>query len=73
MAENLYAQPDVFTASSIVHEFMHPFGSAGNNDHYSTPACRARLGMSPGASTDLRLSQEHCGMCPDLFLNFRPR
>jgi hypothetical protein len=68
-----YAQPDVFTASSVVHEFMHPFGNAGNNDHYGTPACRARLGMSAAAAADQRLIQEYCGMCPDVFLHFRPR
>ena len=73
VAQDLYAQPDIFPASSIVHEFLHPFGSGGNNDHYSTAACRARLGMSAAASADRRLSQEHCAMCPDLFLNFRPR
>jgi hypothetical protein len=73
VAGDLYAQPDVFTASSIVHEFMHPFGSAGNNDHYSTPVCRARIGMSAEASVDIRLSQEYCAMCPDVFLRFRPR
>jgi hypothetical protein len=73
VSENLYAQPDVFTASSIVHEFMHPFGGGGNNDHYSTPSCRSRMGMSETAATDLRRSQEFCAMCPDLFLHFRPR
>jgi hypothetical protein len=71
--EHLYSEPDRFTACTIVHEFMHPFGSAGNNDHYGTPTCRTRMGMTLPASQDLRLFQEHCGMCPDVYLQFRRR
>ena len=67
---DLYSEPDRFVASSIVHEFMHPFGSAGDRDHFGTPECVARTGQ-PGS--DRLISQQHCGMCPDLFLKFRPR
>ena len=70
--ENLYAQPDMFLASTIVHEFMHPVGLAGNDDHYSTSTCIARAGMTPSQGSDLARSQWHMGMCPDVFLRFRP-
>ena len=67
-----YAQPFMFTASSVVHELIHPYGQAGNDDHYATPTCRGRTGMSAQAALDNQLSQWHCVMCPDLFLRFRP-
>ena len=70
---DLYSQPDHFPACTIVHEFMHPFGSAGNFDHYGTAQCTARTGMSSAAASDRSLFQQHCGMCPDVYLNFRPR
>lgn len=69
---DFYAQPDVFTASSIVHEFMHPVGTAGNSDHYGTSTCTNRVGMTAAEAADLGRFQWHCGMCPDLFLRFRP-
>lgn len=69
---DFYAQPDVFQASTVVHEFMHPFGSAGNNDHYGTPTCIARVGMSATEAADLAKGQWNMGQCPDLFLHFRP-
>lgn len=70
---DLYADPDHFTACSVVHEFMHPFGSEGNFDHYGTQQCSARTGMSFADATDLRLFQQSCGMCPDLYGRFRHR
>jgi hypothetical protein len=70
--QDFYAQPDVFTASTIVHEFMHPIGTAGNNDHYGTSTCTARTGMSPATASDRVQFQWHSGQCPDLFLRFRP-
>jgi hypothetical protein len=65
------AEPDYFVASTIVHEFLHPFGSDGNGDHYGTPQCMARTGMSQSDAFDRVLSQQSCGMCPDLFTRFR--
>jgi hypothetical protein len=70
---DLYSQPDHFPACTIVHEFMHSFGTAGNQDHYGTAECTARTGMSSSAATNRSLFQQHCGMCPDVYLNFRPR
>jgi hypothetical protein len=69
---DFYAQPDVFTASSIVHEFMHPVGTAGNSDHYGTSTCTNRVGMTAAEAADHGRFQWHLGMCPDLFLRFRP-
>jgi hypothetical protein len=70
---DLYADLDYFTACSVVHEFMHPFGTEGNFDHYGTQQCSSRTGMSPADAADLRLFQQSCGMCPDLYGRFRHR
>ncbi|HET7218775.1 MAG TPA: hypothetical protein VFJ02_12045 [Vicinamibacterales bacterium] len=70
---DMYSNPDTFTACSIVHEFMHPFGSEGNFDHYGTAQCIARTGMSQADARDLALAQQSCGMCPDVYRQFRHR
>lgn len=70
---DLYSQVDVFPACTIVHEFMHPFGPAGNADHYGTATCTGRTGMSQADAVDRRKFQESCGMCPDVYQNFRRR
>jgi hypothetical protein len=72
---DLYADHDYFTACTVVHEFLHPFGfeSNGNLDHYGTPQCIARTGMTAAQAGDPRLAQESCGMCPDVFTRFRRR
>ena len=69
---DFYAQPDIFRASTIVHEFMHPVGLAGNDDHYGTATCTARVGMTSAQASDRARSQWHMAQCPDLFLRFRP-
>lgn len=69
---DFYAQPDVFLASTIVHEFMHPVGLAGNDDHYGTATCTARVGMSSAEASDHARTQWYMAQCPDLFLRFRP-
>ncbi|HEX5071394.1 MAG TPA: Ig-like domain-containing protein [Vicinamibacterales bacterium] len=69
---DLYSQPDAFIASTIVHEFMHPVGQDGNNDHYGTATCTARMSMSAAEAADHNRFQWHMGQCPDLFLRFRP-
>lgn len=70
---DLYADPDYFIACSVVHEFMHPFGTEGNFDHYGTAQCIARTGMSQADAQNLTLAQQSCGMCPDLYQKFRRR
>jgi hypothetical protein len=70
---DLYSEPDYFTACTVVHEFMHPFGSEGNLDHYGTAQCSARTGMSPAEALNRTGFQQSCGMCPDLFGKFRHR
>jgi hypothetical protein len=70
---DLYSQPDHFTACTIVHELSHPFGPAGNNDHYGTDACVARTGMSAPERASLSRAQEFCGLCPDVYLRVRHR
>jgi hypothetical protein len=70
---DLYSQPDYFPACTFVHEFMHPFGSAGNLDHYGTAECTSRTGMSQADAVNTRLFQESCGMCPDVYPKFRHR
>jgi hypothetical protein len=70
---DLYSEPDRFPACTIVHELAHPFGSQGNLDHYGTDQCTTRTGMSTADQNNRRLFQEYCGMCPDVYLNFRRR
>ena len=64
---DLYAEDDYYAACTIVHELAHPFGPAGNDDHYGTPQCRSRTGMSATQAGDVRLSQSSCGLCPDVY------
>lgn len=68
---DLYADLDYFAGCTIVHEFMHPFGAEGAFDHYGTSQCTTRTGMSAADATNLRLAQQSCGMCPDVYGNFR--
>jgi hypothetical protein len=70
---DLYADPDYFTACNVVHEFMHPFGSEGNFDHYGTQQRSARTGMSQADARRLPPFHKSCGMCPDVYGRFRRR
>ena len=75
-AGELYADHDRFTACTVVHEILHPFGidPDANLDHYGTPSCVARTGMSAQTAGDLALAQQSCGLCPDVFPRLtRPR
>ena len=47
------------------------FGREGNFDHYGTQQCTTRTGMSSSSSTNLRLFQQSCGACPDMYPNFK--
>lgn len=68
---DLYSDPDYFTACTVVHEFMHPFGTEGNFDHYGTAQCTSRTGMAQADAQSLMLGQQSCQMCPDLYAKFR--
>ena len=67
---DLYMESDYYNACTVVHEFLHPFGHEGNGDHYGTPACKMRTGMT---TTDRHEGQLNCQMCPDLYQSFRRR
>jgi hypothetical protein len=71
--EDLYANHDYFTACTVVHEFLHPFGSEGVYDHYGTSQCIQRTGMSQAEANDLAAFQSNCGLCPDVYGRFRRR
>lgn len=70
-----YMDRDYFTAASIVHEFVHPFGIDANEvfDHYGTPACIARTGMTSARAADRNEAELNCGLCPDVFARFKHR
>ena len=72
---DLYMDHDYFTASTIVHEFLHPFGIDTNAtlDHYGTPACIARTAMTSAQAADRHEAQLNCGLCPDVFARFKHR
>ena len=64
------AEFDFFMGCDIVHEFAHPFGEAGDDDHYRGSVCAERMKFSPAEATE-RAAQENCGMCPDVLAKFR--
>lgn len=64
---------DYFMGCVIVHEFAHPFGTEGDDDHYRTPVCAARMGFTPAQSADERAGQLSCTMCPDIYGRIKPR
>ena len=70
---DLNADREYFLGCDIVHEFMHPFGEIGDDDHFGTEQCTARTKMSPSDAGDRKLFQQNCGMCPDRFARFKPR
>jgi hypothetical protein len=64
---NLYASTSTyFSASTIVHEFLHPFSDGGDQDHYATPECNARMGW-PAGFFDFIESEYYNGMCPFVY------
>lgn len=68
-AGKLYAQPGVFTASTFVHELLHPF--ALGLGHYGMPECAERTGLGQGAESDEGHAQWNVVLCPDTFARFR--
>lgn len=60
-----------FAGSTILHEFLHPFGMQGAGDHYGTPTCQEQMGWDESNWTfELSDAQLHAGMCPHVFENF---
>jgi hypothetical protein len=67
---NLYAStPTYFSATTIIHEFLHPFSPGGNQDHYATPECNAHMGY-PAGFFDFQQSEYYNGLCPFVYDNF---
>jgi len=63
--ENFYSNPANFMGSLFVHELMHPFGENGKYDHYGINNC-------PEVSeTNLEDAQYYCGLCPNVYDNFK--
>ena len=53
----------------IVHGLLHNFGPGGDQDHYATPECNARMGY-PAAFFDLQESEYYNGLCPFVYEDF---
>jgi hypothetical protein len=71
LTDALYAStPTYFAASTIVHEFLHPFGVSSSDDHYGTPGCNAITGMTP-AQFDLNQDELYNGICPYIYDRFK--
>jgi hypothetical protein len=67
---NLYTStPTHFASSMIIHSLLHNFGPGGDQDHYATPECNARMGY-PAAFFDLQESQYYNGLCPFVYEDF---
>lgn len=68
---DLYSDWDYYKGCTIVHEFLHPFGSEGNLDHYGSTSCVARGAVTQAQAGDLRMGQDNCQMCPDVWARFK--
>ncbi len=67
---NLYTQNPTYALSSmIVHGLLHNFGPHGDQDHYATAECNARMGYPPGFF-DLQESEYYNGLCPYVYQDF---
>ncbi len=67
---NLYTStPTHPVASMIVHGLLHNFGPNGDQDHYATPECNARMGY-PEGFFDLQESEYYNGLCPFVYEEF---
>ena len=62
--EYFYSEFNNFMGSLFIHEMMHPFGEHGNYDHYGASSCLQE-------EFDLATSQYYCGMCPNVYENFK--
>ncbi|MEJ2552004.1 MAG: hypothetical protein P8Z42_14330 [Anaerolineales bacterium] len=72
LVDDLYAStPTFFTAAGIVHEFLHPFGTGTNDDHYATPSCKEIMGWTDDNwSFSNEESQSYLNHCPYLYTSF---
>lgn len=61
-----YAVPGEFRVASIVHEFLHPFGTNGSLDHYGTAACVAMMNGEPLPEPP----EDYFNMCPPVLETF---
>ena len=67
---NLYTSTPTYAVSSmIVHGLLHNFGPGGDQDHYATPECNARMGY-PAGFFDLQESEYYNGLCPSVYEEF---
>lgn len=71
LVKDLYAStPTYFTSANIVHEFMHSFSSGGDNDHYGTPQCDAKMGWPSGSIDPVQVGLYNA-ICPFVYDNFK--
>ncbi len=67
---NLYTStPTHAVASMIIHGLLHNFGPNGDQDHYATDQCNARMGY-PAGFFDLQESEYYNGLCPFVYEEF---
>ena len=67
---NLYTSTPTYAVSSmVVHGLLHNFGPNGDQDHYATPECNARMGY-PAGFFDLQESEYYNGLCPFVYEEF---
>lgn len=61
--------PTHLVSSMIVHGLLHNFGPNGDQDHYATAECNARMGY-PAGFFDLQESEYYNGLCPYVYEDF---
>ncbi len=61
LLDSIYGRdPYAFSAFTIVHELLHPFGPAGAQDHYGAASC-------PGLSRENGAPEEYADLCPAVY------
>ena len=58
--------PITMAAEPVIHEYMHSFSDKGQDDHYTSEACRMALG-DDWDGADVRYYSDFCPMVYDIF------
>ena len=61
-----YAVPGEFRVATVIHEFLHPFGTNGGLDHYGTAVCVAMMDGEPLPESP----EDYFYMCPPVLKTF---
>ncbi len=67
---DLYSStPSYYAARMAIHEILHFFSPDGDQDHYATPNCNAKMGWPQGFYDNIE-AEYHNDWCPFVYENF---